>query len=972
MVFTKKTPIIFFLFWTAFLLLPVFSFAQLTITQVSAATTLAQTIAGSGVTVSNASINCGGNAAGTFIYSGSNLGLTGGIILTTGDANNAANPGNYLCNVNNGNNFNDPDLTAIVSSANLDVCILEFDFVPTCNALNMTYVFGSEEYPQGVGHFNDAFGIFLSGPNPAGGNYTSQNIATLPSGQAVSINNVNAATNPAYFHNNYSSPNNDVAYNGYTIPVTSSTPVVPCSTYHTKIAIADGGNALYDSGVLISGNGVSCQNPATITASATPTGGCQNTGSATTSVTNYTGTVTYHWVPGGQTTASISNLGAGTYTCTVSLHQACGTITQTVNATVSSTGNNIVLTSAQTNLTCNGTSNGSATVTAVGGTAPYSCIWTTTPAQSGMSINNLSAGTFSGTVTDNAGCQSTIQIHITAPPAMQLNFSTTSATCTGSTGTASVNVTANGTAPYTYSWNTNPVQTTQAISNIAHGTYTVTVTGANSCSVTGVANVGTQNPSWTLSATTQSNIACFGGNNGIVTAAINNPGASTFSYSWNTNPPQTATSVSNLPMGNYVCTITDNNGCVISASTNVSQPALLVASLTSAPTICTGTVGSVNAYAVGGTAPYLYLWSNAQNTNSIQGLSPGQYSVTITDAHNCTASSMTSVGAINPTLQIIGTSASSSICGGPTGAITTSITNGAAPYSFAWATGQTTQNLSHLSPGIYAVTVTDNNGCVGNTSVPVNVVNTFPAQISSAPDYCNKNVGSATVIPFGNPPYHYVWNTSTPQTDSTANNLSAGNYTVIVTDAYNCKDSLSVTVVNYNDIFAPSFAVQPSDALFSEDPITINASTNGGWNFDNGTLSDGTIIPTLNYTHIFAQQGNYFATYYFTSTHGCKDSVTYQIKIKDEMTLYIPNSFTPNHNDVNDEFKAEGTLIQTFEMYIYDRWDNLIIKLEDITQGWNGKYKGQDVPAGIYVYKGTATNAMGEETDFNGQINLLR
>ncbi len=967
----EKTFTKFFL-GIACLLLPIFSFAQLNVTQLNSATTLAQTIAGSGVTVSNATINCGGNAAGTFIYSGANLGITGGIILTTGNATDASNPGTFLCNVNNGNNFSDPDLTAIVASANLDVCILEFDFVPTCNALNMTYVFGSEEYPQGVGHFNDAFGIFLTGLNPAGGNYTAQNIATLPNTNPVSINNINAGTNSTYFHNNYTSPNNDIAYNGYTIPVTSVTSVVPCSTYKMKIAIADGVNALYDSGVLISNNSVSCQVPATITASATPSGGCQNTGSATVTVSGFTGTTTYHWMPGGQTTSSISNLGVGTYTCTVSLHQTCGIITQTVTATVASSGSNMVLTSLQQNLTCNGAANGTATVSVIGGTAPFTCVWNTSPIQNGFSVSNLTAGTHSATVTDNAGCQSIIQILITAPPAMQLNFITAAATCTGATGSASVTVTSNGTAPYTYSWNTNPIQNTQSITNLTQGIYTVTITGANTCSVIGTTTVGTQNPNWTLSSAIPSNVACFGGNNGAVVANINNPGASTFTYSWNTTPPQNSQSVSNLSVGNYTCTVTDNNGCVISTVANVTQPALLTSVVSSVPTICLGAVGSVNASAIGGTAPYAYLWSTMQSTNALQGLSQGQYSVAITDAHNCSTSSMVFVGTTNPAL-LINYSVGNSVCGGPTGAVTiSSVTQGTAPFSYLWATGQTTQNLSHLSPGIYAVTVTDNNGCVGNTSAAVNINNSLPVQTSAAPDYCNKNIGSATAIPNGNPPYQYVWNTLLPQTTQTASNLPAGNYVVHVTDAYNCKDSVVVTVVNQNDLFVPAFTTQPGGDLFSQDPITIHLTTNSGWTFDNGNLSDGTTISGLNFNHIFNQQGDYFATYYFTSLHGCKDSVTYEIRIKDEMTLYIPNSFTPNNDGMNDEFKAEGTLIQTFEMYIYDRWDNLIVKLDNITNGWNGKYKGHDAQTGTYVYKGIATDAAGKQTNFQGQINLIR
>src|ERR1700761_9425896 len=153
----KRSSLIFLVGFIA-LWLPFCAYPQMTVTPSNSAATLAQAVAGAGVSVSNASINCGSNAAGTFMFSGSNLGLTGGILLTTGTATDAANGGTHLCSVNNGNNFSDPDLTAIVPTANLDGCVLEFDFIPTCDSLKMDFVFGSEEYPQGVNlAYNDAF-----------------------------------------------------------------------------------------------------------------------------------------------------------------------------------------------------------------------------------------------------------------------------------------------------------------------------------------------------------------------------------------------------------------------------------------------------------------------------------------------------------------------------------------------------------------------------------------------------------------------------------------------------------------------------------------------------------------------------------------------------------------------------------------------------------------------------------------------
>jgi len=1032
------------------LFFPVVSFSQMAVSTNGTATALAQAVAGSNVTVTNATINCGANAAGTFSFSGPNLGgLTGGILLTTGTATDAANPGTYLCSVNNGNDFTDPNLTAIVPTADLDVCLLEFDFVPTCDSLKMEFVFGSEEYPQGVGlAYNDAFAIFLTGPKPSGGSYTSQNIATLPNGTPVSINNVNAGANANYFHNNYTSPNNNVAYNGYTIPITSVTPILPCSTYHVKFAIADAGNALYDSGVFISNNTLSCQSPAVLTANTTATSGCSNTGSATVTVTGYTGTPTYHWLPNGQSTPSINNLPSGTYTCNVNIQQACGIITQTISAYVGISGSSVVLTSSQKNLTCNGASNASATVTAIGGTSPYTCTWNTNPVQTGLVATNISAGTYTATVTDNGGCHSDIEITITNPPAMQVSVGTTSTTCTGSIGTASVNVLSNGVAPYTYVWSTNPIQNTQTATGLAYGTYTVLVSDVNTCTATATATVPIQPIGWSVAATA-TNVTCYGGNNGVATATITNVGNNTFTYAWGTSPAQNSQSATNLSAANYTCTVTDNNGCVLTTTVAVIQPALLTSNVNSSPTLCSGSVGSATVTASGGTQPYSYLWSDAQTTNIINNLAQGQYTVNVNDAHSCNTNTVATVGVNNPVLQIA-TSVVNSVCGGPSGSVNvTLVTPSAPPYVYNWSPGgQTTQSIHNLSPSTYTVSVTDANGCVGSTNAMVGTNTFFPIQITTLPDYCGKNIGSATATPQANPPYQYLWNTVPPQFTQTVANLPTGNYTVVVTDGFNpnCKDSVMVfidnapslsvpittsptfcdrnfgsatanpigfppynyqwnvvptqtgptisnlfigtytvqvtdsyscvatataTVFNQNDVFTSALNVQPSGDIYSLTPVTIHIATNSGWTLDSGTLSDGTTLGlTTNYT--FEQSGDYIATYYFTSTHGCIDSVKYDIHVIDYSTLYIPNSFSPNNDGKNDFFKADGTFINSFEMYIYDRWGNLVITLDDLNTSWNGKNKGQEAPVDVYVYKGVATDVAGKQINFHGQINLIR
>ncbi|MDP6909338.1 MAG: choice-of-anchor L domain-containing protein [Flavobacteriales bacterium] len=221
---------------------------------------------GSCVTVSNVSYTGPADASGTFDGSGTILGLDGGIVLTTGEADIAVGPdddnnaGNNQCG---GCNNGDADLTSIAGITTYDAVILEFDFVPQNADLQFNYIFGSEEYPEYINAgYNDAFGFFISGPGIAGP-YTNgaENIALIPGTTTpVTIDNVNngwsgtepssgPCTNCAYYVDNSSGP--AIQYDGYTTVLTAEATVTPCETYHIKLAIADAGDHVYDSGVFL-------------------------------------------------------------------------------------------------------------------------------------------------------------------------------------------------------------------------------------------------------------------------------------------------------------------------------------------------------------------------------------------------------------------------------------------------------------------------------------------------------------------------------------------------------------------------------------------------------------------------------------------------------------------------------------------------------------------------------------------------
>lgn len=222
-------------------------YGQLTVTSGVNATTLAQTLAGPGITVSNATLTGAPQAAGTFDGSASNIGVNSGVILCSGSVTLAPGPNNAgNAGQNNGQPGNS-QLNSIANATTYDAVVLEFDFVPLSNTIEFDYIFGSEEYPEWVNSsFNDAFAFFISGPGIAG----EQNIALVPNTTTpVTINTINGGTNNQFYINNTGGAT--VQYDGFTTVLTASSAVQACETYHLKLMIADGGDGIWDSGVFL-------------------------------------------------------------------------------------------------------------------------------------------------------------------------------------------------------------------------------------------------------------------------------------------------------------------------------------------------------------------------------------------------------------------------------------------------------------------------------------------------------------------------------------------------------------------------------------------------------------------------------------------------------------------------------------------------------------------------------------------------
>ncbi|KAF2515001.1 T9SS type A sorting domain-containing protein, partial [Flavobacterium zhairuonense] len=295
----------------------------------------------------------------------------------------------------------------------------------------------------------------------------------------------------------------------------------------------------------------------------------------------------------------------------------------------------LVATATQTNVSCNGGSNGSATVNVTGGTGAYTYSWAPTGG-TGATASGLAPGTYTVTVKDANLCQTTASVTITEPAALVATISKTDVSCNGAdNGTATVNATG-GTGAYSYAWSPSG-GTAATATGLGAGAYTVTVTDSNFCTVT-QSFVITEPDALTATAVAQTNIACHGGNTGSATVSAKG-GTGTYTYSWFPSGG-TAATATELSAGTYTVTIIDANACTAQQSFTITEPALLEATTSKTDLSCNkGNDGTATVNVSGGKGAYTYLWSpKGGNEATANGLTAGTYSITITDENSCSIS----------------------------------------------------------------------------------------------------------------------------------------------------------------------------------------------------------------------------------------------------------------------------------------------------------------------------------------------
>ncbi len=307
----------------------------------------------------------------------------------------------------------------------------------------------------------------------------------------------------------------------------------------------------------------------------------------------------------------------------------------------------------------------------------------------------------------------------------------TAVACYGqSTGSVALTTTG-GTPNYTYVWNNG--QNTATATNLLAGTYQVTVTDASGCLSTASETV-TQ-PAAPLSASvTTTNVTCYGLSNGAVNLTA---GGGTTNYTYHWTGGATTQNLTGIPAATYTVTVTDAHGCAATASATVTQPsAALSASATATNATCSGlSNGAVSLTASGSTTNYTYNWTGGYTTPNLSGVAAGTYTVTITDAHSCTATASATVS--QPSAIVATTSAVNAACGGSaTGSASVSASGGSGSYSYLWNNSQTSDTINNLAAATYTVTITDTHSCTVIASAVVSQPTTLTASATATNVSC--------------------------------------------------------------------------------------------------------------------------------------------------------------------------------------------------------------------------------------------
>lgn len=531
---------------------------------------------------------------------------------------------------------------------------------------------------------------------------------------------------------------------------------------------------------------------------------------------------TYLWNTNA-TTSTISNVGLGSYSVTISDANGCigiGTISLIEPPVVTLSFSSATYIGGN-EIRCHG-ERGAIAAHPSGGTGPFTYHWSDT--QLTQIADTLFAGNYSVIVADSEGCSVSGSFTLHEPGAMvstltALDHNGYSISCYGLSDGAINSIINGGNLVYHYWWNDSIA--TPNRNSLQVGTYQLLVTDTNGCQL--LDSIRLTQPTQITTHTIGSTLNCFGDSNGSA-SVVALGGDPSYTYKWSTNA--TGSAISNLSAATYIITVTDSRGCSVIDNAVVNQPPQLIAYAFGTYIGCGSQIGLLSGTAAGGVAPYGYQWSNGSTADYQINLSVGNYSLTVTDSHGCLDTAATII--LNPPILV---SSFNVVMDSVKSILSVNVSGGVSPYMYLWSDGKSTPSdtVPNTHPsGIYSVIVTDANGCTSRGSAfVVGTGCTIHQTISHVDVSCKggSNGNASTFVTGAIGPISYVWNTS-GLTTSSITGLVAGKYYLQVSDSIGCVNTDSVIIAEPSSLLVTAL---PSNLIICHGGNSIvSVSATGG------------------------------------------------------------------------------------------------------------------------------------------------
>lgn len=693
-----------------------------------------------------------------------------------------------------------------------------------------------------------------------------------------------------------------------------------------------------------------------------------NSSSVTLDGSSTTVGATFSWSNGLGNNDTAIAIAAGTYTLTVTNPTNGCTASEQVNVTLDA---NVPTSDAGQNqsITCTQNTSG---IIQIGSSPTLNYTYAWSPS-AGLSVNNIANPMATPTATTTYSVTTTNTLNgCTSTDAVTITIDTTTPNANAGLdkilfcGSASVTLDGSSTTPSaTFSWS-NGLGNSDTVLAVSSGTYTLTVTNPlNGCTATDQVAVGLDINVPLSDAGQNASITCISNSSGSV--VIGTVNTANYTYEWSPAAGLSQSNISNpvaTPVSTTTFTVTTTNtanGCSSTDAVTITVDRAIPDADAGNSKELTCAISSVNLDGFSATPNVSYAWSNllGNNANATATVA-GTYTIIVTSNLNgCTASDQVIVteNIVAPNLNVSPPAAIS--CTNPSVILTA--TSSAGNIDFLWSGGSNSATQQVSAAGQYSVTATDNvNGCTASQSVNVIALPTINFSINTSDASCGNANGSATVnIISGNGPFGFQW--SSGETTAAIVNVSGGQYIVTVTDADGCSDAQTASINQTAQAIKPDIG---SDTIICEgDIVELFAGNYSAYLWQDGTANS-----------IYNAQSDGFYSVTVTDFNGCQASDTMEVSYNEQcgFDLVMPTAFSPNQDGKNDTYKPVYTgLPSTFEMRIFNRWGEKVFETDDITKGWDGKFKGTTQPMETYVWTVSYTYGQKVQKSIIGNLALL-